>query len=170
MPDLPPVPAPRGRYVPAVAHAGMVVTAGMTPRRDGALVWRGAVGDELGLDEAVDAAGLAATNALAAAAHAAGGVERLTRLVSLTVYVACGEGFRALSAVADGASAALAAALGTTGRAAAARAAVGVRALPDGAPVEVQLTAAFDPASGAALGQGHEPGHGHGETREEGDR
>lgn len=146
MADLPAVPVPRGRYAPAVAHAGTVVTAGMTPRRDGVLAWRGTVGADLAPEEAAEAAGLAARNALAAAAHAAGGLAHVTRLVSLTVYVACAEGFTALSAVADGASAALVDALGSTGRAAAARAAVGVRALPDGAPVEVQLTAACTPA------------------------
>ena len=145
MVDLPAVPSPRGNYAAAVIHAGTVTTAGMTPRREGTLVWKGAVGDDIALDEAVGAAALAASNALAAAAQAAGGIDCIAQLVSLTVYVACAAGFTRLSAVADGASDALAAALGATGRAAAARAAIGVRSLPDGAPVEVQLIAAITP-------------------------
>ncbi|MDO0972718.1 RidA family protein [Mycolicibacterium frederiksbergense] len=132
-------PAPQGDYVPAVCHDGVIYTAGMTPRRAGALVWTGVVGDTLTAEQARSAAGLAALNALSAAravmpAHGA------LRCLRMTVFIACAPGFTALSAVADGASAVLAAELG--GAALPARSAIGVRALPSGAPVEVELTAA----------------------------
>lgn len=150
MPDpadgLPPPPRPQGSYVPAVLVDGIAYSAGMTPRRDGRLVVRGTVGADVSLDEAVLAAGLAAGNALSAVAAAAGGLERVRRCVRMTVYVACAEDFVALSAVADGASAVLAQHVGAA--ALPARSAVGVRRLPDGAPVEVELTAAV--VSGAA--------------------
>jgi enamine deaminase RidA (YjgF/YER057c/UK114 family) len=119
---------------------GIAYSAGMTPRRDGRLVVRGTVGADVSLEEAADAAGLAAGNALAAVAAAAGGLRRVRRCVRMTVYVACAEDFTALSAVADGASAGLEKHVGTAGLPA--RSAVGVRRLPDGAPVEVELTAA----------------------------
>ncbi|MGV0851660.1 RidA family protein [Mycolicibacterium phlei] len=136
--DLTP-PAPRGDYVPAVLHNGVVHTAGMTPRRGGELVFRGAVGDGLSLDEGRQAAALAAANAVAAVRSVAG-ADAAVRCLRMTVYVACVPGFEELSAVADGASATIRELLGTA--VLPARSAIGVLALPSGAPVEVELTAA----------------------------
>lgn len=132
-------PAPQGDYVPAVCHDGVIYTAGMTPRRAGALVWTGVVGGTLTAEQARSAAGLAALNALSAA-RAVMPAPGALRCLRMTVFIACAPGFTALSAVADGASAVLAAELG--GAALPARSAIGVRALPSGAPVEVELTAA----------------------------
>lgn len=115
----------------------------MTPRRDGALVVTGRVGVEVAIPAAREAAGLAARNALAAIAEAVGGVDRILGLTQLTVYIACRASFTEHSLVADGASAALTDVLGED--AAVARAAVGVASLPGGAPVEVQLVAAYRP-------------------------
>jgi enamine deaminase RidA (YjgF/YER057c/UK114 family) len=137
---LPPPPRPQGDYVPAVLVDGIAYSAGMTPRRDGELVVRGTVGADVSPADAAAAAGLAAVNALSAVAAAAGGLDRVRRCIRMTVYVACSDGFRALSAVADGASAALAEHVDAA--ALPARSAVGVHGLPDGAPVEVELTAA----------------------------
>lgn len=137
---LPPPPRPRGDYVPAVLVDGIAYSAGMTPRRNGELVTRGTVGADVSIEDAVTAAGLAAVNALSAVAAVAGGLDRVRRCVRMTVYVTCSDDFRALSAVADGASAALARHVDAA--ALPARSAVGVRRLPDGAPVEVELTAA----------------------------
>ena len=131
---------PQGRYVPAVVHGGVAYSAGMTPRVDGELVCRGTVGLEVSAEQARDLAGLAAANALAAIEAAAGGRERIERCLRLTVYVAAAPDFTAHSAVADGASEALALRLGDRGETA--RTAVGVAGLPSGAPVEVELTVA----------------------------
>ncbi|MFD1519091.1 RidA family protein [Pseudonocardia yunnanensis] len=133
-------PIPQGRYAAAVLVGGLAYSAGMTPRRDGVLTVVGLVGEDVDVPAAAAAAGVAATNALVAVAEAAGGLHRIERCVRMTVYVACAEGFTALSAVADGASDVLAERLGE--HALPVRAAVGVRALPGGAPVEVELTAA----------------------------
>jgi enamine deaminase RidA (YjgF/YER057c/UK114 family) len=140
-PLLPSPPGPRGSYVPAVVIDAIAHSAGMTPRSDGTLVVRGTVGTDVSPEEAVAATGLAARNALAAIAAAAGGLDRVRRCVRMTVYVACSADFTALSAVADGASAELARYVGTRGLPA--RSAVGVWRLPDRAPVEVELTAAL---------------------------
>jgi enamine deaminase RidA (YjgF/YER057c/UK114 family) len=136
---LPSVPPPQGAYVPAIRHARLLLSAGMTPRADGALAYTGVVGRELGVQEARTAAGMAARNALAAVAAAAGGVDRVERCLRMIVYVACEEGFEALSTVADGATEVLVEHLGESRLPV--RTAVGVRALPSGAPVEVELTA-----------------------------
>jgi len=140
---LPEVPAPQGFYVPAAIGGTVIASAGMTPRVDGELVVRGTVGAELAVGEAAAAAGIAARNALAAVAAAAGALERIDRCLRMSVFVACAPGFTQLSAVADGASAALAEHLGE--HAMPARSAIGVLALPSGAPVEVELTATVRP-------------------------
>jgi enamine deaminase RidA (YjgF/YER057c/UK114 family) len=145
---LPPAPQPQGGYLPAVAHradgAGLVVTAGMTPRVAGALQHRGQVGADVDLDEARQAAAIAVENALSAALAALPPEGRLDRVLRLTVYVNAVTGFTEHSAVADGASARLVELLGEAGGAC--RSAVGVASLPGGACVELELTCAWRPA------------------------
>lgn len=130
-------PRPQGDYVPAVYDDGVVYTAGMTPRRDGVLTVQGVVGSSVSLDEARAAAGLSASNAMAAARSVLPGGAARMRCLRMTVYVACTSDFRDLSRVADGASAAISDALGSG--ALPARSAIGVQSLPSGAPVEVDL-------------------------------
>ncbi|MBU8816599.1 RidA family protein [Mycolicibacterium goodii] len=132
-------PAPQGDYRPALLHDGVVYTAGMTPRRDGELVVRGVVGHTVAGEQAYAAAGIAAGNALAAARSVLPDDAGM-RCLRMTVYIACTASFDDLSAVADGASAALRAELGESG--VPVRAAIGVQSLPSGAPVEVDLIAA----------------------------
>jgi enamine deaminase RidA (YjgF/YER057c/UK114 family) len=138
---LPAAPRPRGRYTPVVVYGGIAYCAGMTPRVDGVLTARGHVGAEISADEAKQLAAQAAVNALAAVASAVGGVGNLVRCLRLTVYVATNAGFTALSSVADGASEALSNHLGERGSVA--RSAIGVAELPDGSPIEVELTVAI---------------------------
>jgi enamine deaminase RidA (YjgF/YER057c/UK114 family) len=127
--------------MPVVVFGGIAYSAGMTPRVDGVLVARGHVGVEISIKEAKPLAARAAVNALAAIASAVGGVDNVVRCLRLTVYVAASAGFTALSSVADGASEALFDHLGERGSAA--RSAIGVAELPDGSPIEVELTAAI---------------------------
>jgi enamine deaminase RidA (YjgF/YER057c/UK114 family) len=125
-----------------VLHAGIVYTAGMTPRHQGELTVTGLVGSTVSVAAAQEAAGLAATNALAAVFAALPPDLPGVRCLRMTVYIACAPDFHDLSMVADGASMAISTALGE--RALPARSAVGVQTLPSGAPVEVELIAAAD--------------------------
>jgi enamine deaminase RidA (YjgF/YER057c/UK114 family) len=119
----------------------------MTPRTDGELLARGRVGAEVDPGYAHELAGVAAGNALAAIAEAAGGLRRILRCLQMTVFIAASADFADHTAVADGASETLLATLGERGTVA--RAAVGVTSLPSGAPLEVVLTAAVEiPAAG----------------------
>lgn len=111
----------------------------MTPRRQGRLVVTGTVGADVDVATAREAARIAAENAIAAVASAVGGKDRIERCLKLTVFVACAEGFGEQTAVADGASEAV---LQHLDGPPPARSAVGVRALPAGAPVEVELVVA----------------------------
>ena len=147
--QLPAPPQPQGGYLPAVAHAGLVVTAGMTPRVDGSLRHSGHVGTDVSLEEAQEAAAIAVGNALSAVFAVLAPGRRLERVLRMTVYVSAAPGFTAHSAVADGASARLRELLGEAG--AASRSAVGVTSLPGGACVELELTCAWS-ASGTVDG------------------
>lgn len=140
---LPAVAAPAGAYVPAVVHDGLVFTAGQIPFVDGALPTTGKVGPG-GVDPEVakDLARVCALNALAAVADVLGSLDRVTRVVKLTGFVASASGFTGQPGVINGASEVLGEIFGEAGRHA--RSAVGVAELPLGAPVEVELIVAFE--------------------------
>lgn len=130
-------PIPQGKYVPATRGGNLVFTAGMTPRKDGVLQFSGKVEAGEPLEKYREAARLAAGNALTAARNRLEAGEKISRVLSTTVYVNAGEGFSAHSKIADFASEYLCEELGEAGTAA--RAAVGVAGLPGEAPVEVQI-------------------------------
>nr|NLD39859.1 RidA family protein [Actinomycetales bacterium] len=138
--ELPPVATPVAAYIPALRHGGTVVTSGQLPVVDGTPVATGIVGGGVSLEAATAAARTACLNALAAAAEAAGGLENITRVLKLVVYVASAQGFTAQPTVANGASNLLQEIFGEAG--AHVRSAVGVAALPLNVPVEVELTVA----------------------------
>ncbi len=136
---LPPVTKPVGAYVPALRHGDLLLLSGQIPLRDGAVAYTGRVGPGgRSLEDAQAAARLCTLNALAIAADAAGGLERIARVVKVVVYVASQPGFTDQHKVANGASELLVAVLGDAGRHA--RAAVGVAELPLNASVEVDVT------------------------------
>lgn len=137
---LPPVPAPVAAYVPAVRVADLVFTSGQLPFVDGQLRSTGQVGAEVDPEEAYACARIAVLNGLAAAAEAAGGLDRIARIIKVVVFVASTPGFTGQPQVANGASELLGQVFGGAG--AHARSAVGVTALPLGAPVEVELVVA----------------------------
>lgn len=140
--SLPPAPAPAGSYRPAVAAHGVVRSAGMIPRVNGVLTVSGRVGDDIDVPTARDAAGLSARNALAAVSAEIGGLAHIEAVLQLRVFVRCAAEFTDVSAVAEGASQALADVLGDV-RGVGARTAVGVLSLPGGSPVEVELVASY---------------------------
>ncbi len=142
--ELPPVAEPVAAYVPAVVHGGLVYTSGQLPSVDGALPRPGKVGDGpgfIGIEDAAAYARVAALNALAAAASAVGGVDRLAWVVKVTGFVASDPAFTGQPGVINGASVVLGQIFGEAGRHA--RSAVGVAVLPLNAPVEVEVVFAL---------------------------
>jgi enamine deaminase RidA (YjgF/YER057c/UK114 family) len=135
--ELPKVAPPVGSYVPAIRSGHQIFVSGQVPLRDGALVCSGKVGSEVNVEEASAAAAIAALNALAAAAQVAGGLDRITRLLRVGVFVNSAPGFSDQPKVANGASDLLAGIFGDAGKHA--RAAVGVAGLPLDAAVELEL-------------------------------
>jgi enamine deaminase RidA (YjgF/YER057c/UK114 family) len=136
--ELPAVAAPVAAYVPAVVHAGLVYTSGQLPFADGALPATGKVGAAVAADDAKAYARTCALNALAAAADAAGGVDRIAGVLRVGGFVASGPEFTGQPGVINGASEVLGEIFGDAGRHA--RAAVGVPVLPLDSPVEVEVT------------------------------
>jgi enamine deaminase RidA (YjgF/YER057c/UK114 family) len=134
---LPSAPAPVASYVPAVRFADLVQTSGQLPFRDGQLMSAGLVGTDVDIEEGQAAARQCVLNALAAAAHAAGGAEHLVQVLKLTVFVASGPTFDQHPLIANGASDLVVDLFGDAGRHA--RSAVGVSSLPLGSPVEVEV-------------------------------
>jgi enamine deaminase RidA (YjgF/YER057c/UK114 family) len=138
--ELPSVPTPAGAYVPARVHGDLVYTAGQLPLVAGVLPATGKVGDGHGLVPASDAyqyARLCALNAIAAAADAAGGAERLSGVLKVTGFVSSVPEFTGQPQVINGASELLGDVFGDAGRHA--RSAVGVPVLPLDSPVEVEV-------------------------------
>lgn len=136
--ELPAVAAPVAAYVPAVVHAGLVYTSGQLPFADGALPATGKVGAAVDADDAKSYARTCALNALAAAADAAGGVDRIAGVLRVGGFVASVPEFTGQPGVINGASEVLGEIFGDAGRHA--RAAVGVPVLPLDSPVEVEVT------------------------------
>ncbi|WP_420176831.1 RidA family protein [Luteococcus sp. OSA5] len=134
---LPSVAAPVAAYVPALQLGNQVWTSGQLPFVEGTLAGTGKVGDQVSPEQAQDLARTAALNALAAAADAAGGLDRITRILKVTVFVASAPSFTGQPAVANGASELFGEIFGDAGQHV--RSAVGVAVLPLDAPVEIEL-------------------------------
>jgi enamine deaminase RidA (YjgF/YER057c/UK114 family) len=135
--ELPAVAAPVAAYVPAVVHGGLVYTSGQLPFTGGKLPATGKVGAEVDADAAKDYARTCALNALAAAADAAGGIDRLAGVLRVGGFVASAPSFTGQSGVINGASEVLGEIFGDAGKHA--RAAVGMVSLPLDSPVEVEV-------------------------------
>ena len=136
---LPAVARPVGAYVPARIAGKLVFTAGQLPFKDGTLLAVGKVPSQATLEQARAGARQAALNALAAAAEAAGSIDRLAGIVRLNVFVNSAAGFAEQAKVADGASELLGEIFGPAGLHT--RCAIGAAELPLNASVELDLVA-----------------------------
>ena len=133
--DLPAVGG-SAKYVNHREVDSSIHVAGQLPYKDGELLGQGIVGRDVDLETGVGLARHAALNALAVAADAVGGLDRV-RIVQMLVFVASTPEFGQQSKVADAASELLVEVLGENGRHA--RTAIGVASLPRNSPVEIQM-------------------------------
>jgi enamine deaminase RidA (YjgF/YER057c/UK114 family) len=140
--ELPPPPSAVAAYVPVVVSGGLAFVAGQIPMVDGALLHPGRLGEDVSLEQGVEASRRCALQALAALRAGLGDTfEPLERLLKVEVFVASLPSFTDQPKVANGASDVLVDVLGESGKHA--RAAVGVASLPLGACVEVAIVAAI---------------------------
>lgn len=133
---LPVAAAPAANYVPYCRSGNLLFTAGQLPLKDGKLQASGLLGRDVDTATGKDAAKYCAINILAQAKAALGDLEKISRLVKITVFVASTADFVEQHLVANGASDFLVAALGERGKHA--RSAVGTASLPLNAAVEIE--------------------------------
>jgi len=137
--DLPPAPKPVASYAPVVVAGGLAFVAGQGALVDGVVLHPGHLGADVSVEHGQKCARQCALQALAALKEELGTLDRIQRIVNLTVYVASAPGFTDQPQVANGASDLLIEVFGDAGRHA--RAAVGVSELPLGLSVEVAVVA-----------------------------
>lgn len=131
-----------GNYVSAVQHGDQVFISGQIPRVGNEVVVTGAVGTEVSVTQAQLAAKVCTMRALALLRQTLGSLERVKRVLRITVFVQSAQGFTQQSEVADGSSEVLYSVLGSAG--VHTRTSVGVLQLPKNAAVELDLIAAVE--------------------------
>ena len=137
--DLPEVATPLAAYVPATVVGNQVWTSGQLPSVQGTLIATGKLGAEVSLEQGVECARVCLLNALAAIAATAGGVDKITRIIKIVIFVASAPDFTAQPQVGNGASELIGKLFGPAGDHV--RSAVGVNVLPIDAPVEIDVIA-----------------------------
>lgn len=138
---LPGLNAPAANYAAAVRKGGFIFTAGQTPKREGQLVYKGKLGDAVTDAEGIEAVRLCTLNTLTILDQVAGGLDQISDIVKITVFLNCTPDYERHSVIADGATDLLAAVFGDAGRPA--RSTVGVNALPGGAVCAVEMVVAL---------------------------
>src|SRR5579863_5045936 len=101
---LPAPPKPLGAYVESSDTGNLLFLSGMLPVVNRKLAISGRLGENLSVKEGQEAARIASLNALATAKQHLGDLDRLRKLVKVTVQVAATEQFTEYASVADGAS------------------------------------------------------------------
>jgi len=132
---LPAPPTPLGAYVEASDTGNLLFLSGTLPVVNRKLAIAGRLGESLSVKEGQEAARIASLNALAVAKQHLGDLDRLKKLVKLTVLIATTEQFVDHAPVADGASDLFVQIFGQ--ETSHVRLVYGVQSLPIGAPVIV---------------------------------
>ena len=134
---LPVPPQPIANYVRAVRVGNFLFVSGHGPYNDGKTKLAGKVGRELTVEEGYQAARNVGLNCLATVKAAVGDLDKVKQVVKLLGMVNCSEDFKDQPKVINGCSDLLVEVFGESGKHA--RSAVGVQALPNGIPVEIEM-------------------------------
>jgi len=140
---LPAPPTPLGAYVEASDTGNLLFLSGTLPVVNRKLAIAGRLGENLSVKDGQEAARIASLNALAIAKEHLGDLDRLKKLVKLTVLMATTEQFTEHAPVADGASNLFVEIFGRD--AGHARLVYGVQSLPIGTPVIVDTIFEIEP-------------------------
>ena len=131
-------PTPLGAYVEAVQTGNLLFLSGMLPIAGHKPAFVGRLGKELDAEKGREATRLAAVNVLAAARKHLGSLDKVTRVVRLSVFLATAGDFFDQPRVADGASELFRDVFGEGKMSV--RSVIGVASLPLGMPVELEVT------------------------------
>ena len=102
--ELTPAPTPLGAYVESLQTGNILHLSGILPVIGHEPKFVGRLGGQYNVEQGREAARLAALNVLSAARKHLGSLDKVTRVVKLTAYLATEEDFLALPKVADAAS------------------------------------------------------------------
>jgi enamine deaminase RidA (YjgF/YER057c/UK114 family) len=134
---LPKAPTPFGAYVEASEVGSLLFLSGILPVVDRKLSISGRLGENLSVEQGREAVRIAAMNALAVAQQHLGDLDRVKKLVKLSVVLATTKEFVEHAGVADGASDLFVQLFGAEkGHV---RMVYGVQSLPIGTPVVVEV-------------------------------
>jgi enamine deaminase RidA (YjgF/YER057c/UK114 family) len=128
---------PLGAYVECVQTGNLLYLSGVLPVMEHQPRFVGRLGREYEIEQGREAARLATLNALSVARTHLGSLDKVTRIVKLTTYLATENDFSAHAKVADGASELLRDVFGD-GKLPV-RMVLGVGSLPLGVPVVVEI-------------------------------
>ena len=132
--SVPEAAAPAANYVPYMRSGNLLFISGQLPFENGQLIHKGRLGENVSIEDGYKAARQCAINIIAQI-KAAGGLEKVARIVRLGGFVNSTADFTDQPKVVNGASDLFVEVFGDAGRHA--RAAVGVPSLPLGVAVEV---------------------------------
>ena len=135
--ELTPAPTPLGAYVESVQTGTMLYLSGILPVIGHVPKFVGRLGREYNVEQGREAARVAALNVLSVAREHLGSLDKVTRVVKLTAYLATQEDFLALPKVADAASELLRDVFGEDQLPV--RMVLGVASLPLGVPVVLEV-------------------------------
>jgi len=135
---LPNTPPPMANYVPSVRTGNLLYLSGLGPAAspDGTTM-AGKVGQEYTQEQGYEAARLVGINILARIKGELGDLDKVKRIVKILAMVNCTPDFTNPPAVANGCSDLMVEVFGEIGRHA--RSAVGLTALPNNIPVEIEV-------------------------------
>ena len=134
---LPQPPKPVANYVPTAKTGNLLFVSGHGPYNDGKIRICGKVGRELTIEEGYQAARNVALNCLASVKATIGDLDKVKQVVKLLGMVNCTDDFKDQPKVVNGCSDLLVAIFGDVGKHA--RSAVGMQALPNQIPVEIEM-------------------------------
>lgn len=144
--QLPEAPKPLASYIPVTQVGNLIFTAGQIPLKNGVLAYKGKIGEystdglpgkNSGIEEGIKAAEICTINCLSVIKSVIGDLNKIKRIVKLTVFVNSADGFTDQPKVANGASDLLVKVFGENGKHI--RSAVGVNELPIDSAVEMEM-------------------------------
>lgn len=99
---IPEVPVPLAAYVPGVVSGNMVHTSGQLPMANGALSFKGKLGDSASVEDGYAAAKQCAVNCLGVVKALIGNLDRVKRVVKVVGFVNSAPDFEAQPKVING--------------------------------------------------------------------
>ncbi|MCX7724097.1 MAG: RidA family protein [Thermodesulfovibrio sp.] len=128
---------PVGSYTPALVVGSFLFLSGILPLRDGKILRKGKVGQDLSIEEAAEEAVQVVLNALAVVKEYIGSLDKIKQCIKITGYIASSTNFTEHPKVLNPASELMIKIFGQKGKHC--RVAVGVCSLPLNASVEMDF-------------------------------